>query len=72
MTAFELLTFIHQKKLTNFYPNLLRDLKIATTLLVTVALAEHSLSKLNSSKTEFRHSSGSPQGIRHHEYCIKL
>lgn len=54
MTAFELLTFIHQNELTGFYPNVWVALRIACALPVTVASAEMSFSKLKLVKTYLR------------------
>nr|XP_046235720.1 uncharacterized protein LOC124054095 [Scatophagus argus] len=54
MTLLELLTFIHEKELTEIYPNLLTALRIGLTLPVTVAEAERSFSKLKLIKTYLR------------------
>ncbi|XP_071060220.1 zinc finger MYM-type protein 1-like [Pseudochaenichthys georgianus] len=51
MTNMELLTFLHEKKLTEMYPNLWVALRISATLPVTVAAAERSFSKLKLVKT---------------------
>lgn len=54
MTAFQLLSFLSEKKLDEIYPNLWIALKIALTLPVTVASAERSFSKLKLIKTYLR------------------
>ena len=54
MTTLELLKFIHAKQLTEIYPNLCIALRISATLLVTVASAEKSFSKLKLLKTYLR------------------
>ncbi|KAI2646977.1 Zinc finger MYM-type protein 1 [Labeo rohita] len=54
MTNMELLTFLHEKKLTEIYPNMRVALRISATLPVTVAAAERSFSKLKLIKTYLR------------------
>lgn len=54
MTAFQLLSFLSEKKLDDVYPNLWIALRIAVTLPVTVASAERSFSKLKLIKTYLR------------------
>ena len=54
MTLLELLSFIHEKELTEIYPNLWTALRIGLTLPVTVAEAERSFSKLKLIKTYLR------------------
>eukprot|EP00096_Caligus_rogercresseyi_P010342 TRINITY_DN3731_c0_g1_i2.p1 TRINITY_DN3731_c0_g1~~TRINITY_DN3731_c0_g1_i2.p1 ORF type:complete len:181 (-),score=1.11 TRINITY_DN3731_c0_g1_i2:353-895(-) len=54
MTNMELLTFLHEKKLVEIYPNMWVALRISATLPVTVAAAERSFSKLKLIKTYFR------------------
>lgn len=54
MTNMELLTFLHEKKLTEIYPNIWVALRISATLPVTVAAAERSFSKLKLIKTYMR------------------
>ena len=54
MSAFELLSFLSEKKLDEIYPNLWIALRIAVTLPVTVASAERSFSKLKLIKTYLR------------------
>uniref|UniRef100_G3Q2L3 HAT C-terminal dimerisation domain-containing protein n=1 Tax=Gasterosteus aculeatus TaxID=69293 RepID=G3Q2L3_GASAC len=46
MSLFELITFVHDKDLSEIYPNFWTALRIALTLPVTVAQAERSFSKL--------------------------
>ncbi|XP_034081663.1 uncharacterized protein LOC117552398 [Gymnodraco acuticeps] len=58
MTNMELLTFLHEKKQTEMYPNLWVALRISATLPVTVAAAERSFSKLKLVKTYLRASMG--------------
>ncbi|KAL4008486.1 hypothetical protein ACER0C_002338 [Sarotherodon galilaeus] len=53
MTNMELLTFLHEKKLAEIYPNMWVALRIFATLPVTVA-AERSFSKLKLIKTYLR------------------
>ena len=45
MTSLELLTFLHEKRLQEVYPNMWVALRIAVTLPVTVASAERSFSR---------------------------
>ncbi len=54
MTNMELLTFLHEKKLAEIYPNVRVALRISATLPVTVAAAERSFSKLKFIKTYLR------------------
>ncbi|KAL3978284.1 cytochrome c oxidase subunit 5b [Sarotherodon galilaeus] len=54
MTNMELLTFLHEKKLAEIYPNMWVALRIFATLPVTVAAAERSFSKLKLIKTYLR------------------
>lgn len=54
ITNMELLTFLHDKKLTEIYPKMWVALRISATLLVTVASAERSFSKLKLIKTYLR------------------
>uniref|UniRef100_A0A1A8MAA7 HAT C-terminal dimerisation domain-containing protein n=1 Tax=Nothobranchius pienaari TaxID=704102 RepID=A0A1A8MAA7_9TELE len=54
MTSMELLSFVHEKKLAEIYPNLWVALGISATLPVTVAAAERSFSKLKMIKTYLR------------------
>lgn len=54
MTAFELLTFLGEKRWDEAYPYLWVALRIAATLPVTVASAERSFSKLKLIKTYLR------------------
>ena len=54
MSLLELLTFIHDKDLSEIYPNFWTALRIAFTLPVTVAQAERSFSKLKLIKTYLR------------------
>ena len=54
MTLLELLIFIHEKELSEIYPNLWTALRICPTLPVTVAEAERSFSKLKLIKTYLR------------------
>ena len=54
ITQLELLVFIHEKDLTEIYPNLWTALRISITLPVTVATAERSFSKLKLIKTYLR------------------
>ena len=54
MTQLELLAFIHEKDLSEIYPNLWTALRISITLPVTVAAAERSFSKLKLIKTYLR------------------
>ncbi|QQP39921.1 Uncharacterized protein FKW44_013792, partial [Caligus rogercresseyi] len=54
MTNMELLTFLHEKKLVEIYPNMWVALRISATLPVTVAAAERSFSKLKLIKTYLR------------------
>ncbi len=54
MTNMELLTFLHEKKLAEIYPNMWVALRISATLPVTVAAAERSFSKLKLIKTYLR------------------
>ncbi|KAK0150731.1 repressor of the inhibitor of the protein kinase [Merluccius polli] len=56
MTAFELLSFLCEKKLEDIYPNLWIALRVTVTLPVTVASAERSFSKLKLIKTYLRSS----------------
>ena len=46
MSLLELITFVHDKDLSEIYPNFWTALRIALTLPVTVAQAERSFSKL--------------------------
>ncbi len=46
ITNMDLLTFLHERKLTEIYPNMWVALRIFATLPVTVAAAERSFSKL--------------------------
>ncbi|XP_042216759.1 uncharacterized protein LOC121862522 [Homarus americanus] len=54
MTTMDFLTFLHEKKLTEVFPNLWVALRICATLPVTVSAAEQSFSKLKLIKTYFR------------------
>ncbi|XP_036004551.1 zinc finger MYM-type protein 1 [Fundulus heteroclitus] len=54
MTNMELLAFLHEKKLTEIYPNMWVALRISATLPVTVAAAERSFSKFKLIKTYLR------------------
>ncbi|GAA6073826.1 zinc finger MYM-type protein 1-like [Tachysurus ichikawai] len=54
MTNIELLTFLHEKKLMEIYPNMWVALRISATLPVTVAAAERSFSKLKLIKNYLR------------------
>lgn len=54
MTNLELLNFVHDRELSEIYPNLWTALRIAVTLPVTVAEAERSFSKLRLIKTYLR------------------
>ncbi|XP_039475230.1 uncharacterized protein LOC120442587 [Oreochromis aureus] len=54
MTNMELLTFLHEKKLAEIYPNMWVALRIFATLPVTVAAPERSFSKLKLIKTYLR------------------
>lgn len=54
MSLLEQLTFIHEKELSEIYPNLWTALRIAITLPVTVAEAERSFSKLKLIKSYLR------------------
>ncbi|XP_059182372.1 uncharacterized protein LOC131961119 [Centropristis striata] len=54
ITHMELLTFLHEKKLAEIYPNMWIALRISATLPVTVAAAERSFSKLKLIKTYLR------------------
>nr|XP_055051180.1 zinc finger MYM-type protein 1-like [Misgurnus anguillicaudatus] len=56
MTAFELLSFLHEKNLEELFPNLWISLRVAVTLPVTVASAERSFSRLKLIKTYLRSS----------------
>ncbi|XP_063754676.1 uncharacterized protein LOC134874557 [Eleginops maclovinus] len=57
-TALELLSFLHENRLQEVYPNLWVALRIALTLPVTVASAERSFSKLKLIKTYLRSTMG--------------
>lgn len=57
-TSLELLTFLHENRLQEVYPNLWVALWIALTLPVTVASAELSFSKLKLIKTFLRSTMG--------------
>ncbi len=52
------MTFLHEKKLTEIYPNLWVALRVCATLPVTVAAAERSFSKLKLIKTYLRSTMG--------------
>lgn len=54
MTLLELLIFIHERELSEMYPNLWTALRICLTLPVTVAEAERSFSKLKLIKSYLR------------------
>ncbi|XP_039622153.1 uncharacterized protein LOC120537339 [Polypterus senegalus] len=54
MSLLELITFMHDKDLSEIYPNFWTALRIALTLPVTVAQAERSFSKLKLIKTYLR------------------
>lgn len=54
MSLFELITFMHDKDLSEIYPNFWTALRIAMTLPVTVAQAERSFSKLKLIKSYLR------------------
>jgi len=54
MTNIELLTFLHEKKLMEIFPNMWVALRISATLPVTVAAAERSFSKLKLIKKYLR------------------
>ncbi|XP_036391745.1 uncharacterized protein LOC118782475 [Megalops cyprinoides] len=54
VTNMELLTFLHEKKLAEIYPNMWVALRIFATLPVTVATTERSFSKLKLIKTYLR------------------
>ena len=54
MTSMDLLTFQHESKLTEIYPNMWVALRIFTSLPVTVAAAERSFSKLKLIQTSLR------------------
>ncbi|GAA6083151.1 zinc finger MYM-type protein 1-like [Tachysurus ichikawai] len=54
MTNIELLTFLHEKKLMEIYPNMWVALRISATLPVRVAAAERSFSKLKLIKNYLR------------------
>ncbi|KAL6486779.1 hypothetical protein MHYP_G00034050 [Metynnis hypsauchen] len=58
MTNMELLTFLHEKKLAEIYPNMWVALRISATLPVTVAAAERSFSRLKLIKTYLRSTMG--------------
>ena len=50
----DLLTFLHDEKLTEIYPNMWVALRISATLPVTLAAAKQSFSKLKLIKTYLR------------------
>jgi len=54
MSLLELITFMHDKDLSEIYPNFWTALRIALTLPVTVAQAERSFSKLKLIKSYLR------------------
>ena len=54
MSLLELITFMHDKDLSEIYPNYWTALRIALTLPVTVAQAERSFSKLKLIKSYLR------------------
>jgi len=54
MSLFELLTFIHERDLSEIYPNLWTALRIGLSLPVTVAEADRSFSKLKLIKSYLR------------------
>ncbi|KAL2102360.1 hypothetical protein ACEWY4_001528 [Coilia grayii] len=54
MSLLELITFVHDKDLSEIYPNFWTALRIAITLPVTVAQAERSFSKLKLIKSYLR------------------
>lgn len=57
-TIMQLLTFMHDNKLTEIYPNMWIALRISATQAVTVASAERSFSKLKLVKTYLRSTMG--------------
>ena len=54
----QLLTFMHDNKLTEIYPNMWIALRISATQAVTVASSERSFSKLKLVKTYLRSTMG--------------
>ena len=54
VTPLELITYMHDKELSEIFPNFWTGLRIAATLPVTVAQAERSFSKLKLIKTYLR------------------
>lgn len=58
LTNMQLLTFLHEKKLTEIYPNMWVALRISATMAVTVAAAERSFSKLKLIKIYLRSTMG--------------
>lgn len=58
LSNMQLLTFLHEKKLTEIYPDMWVALRISATMAVTVAAAERSFSKLKLIKTYLRSTMG--------------